>query len=76
MSYAGSSDRLEAFERNHSLNLTQGWFQELARLLSDQPTDFPLSRKSLSFTILFRVNQHAVALHIKDAAAPSDQPNI
>jgi hypothetical protein len=52
------------------------WFQELAHLLFDQLSNFSLIGKSLSFSVLFRVNQHAIALHIEDAAATPDQPNI
>jgi hypothetical protein len=56
----------------------RGWQQTLftAHLLFDQPGDFSLMGKSLSFNILFRVNQLAVTLYIEDTASAFDQFNI
>ncbi len=50
--------------------------QKSAHLLSDQPCDFSLKGKSLSFNILFRVDQLAVTLYIEDTATAFDQFNI
>ncbi len=45
-------------------------------LAFDQSGDFSLIGKSLSFNILFGVNQLAVTLYIEDTASASDQFNI
>jgi hypothetical protein len=47
-----------------------------AHFVFDQPGDFSLFGKSLSFNILFGVNQLAVTLYIEDTASPFDQFNI
>jgi hypothetical protein len=57
------------------ITLTEGGIF-LSRCLFDQPGDFSHIGKSLSFNILFRVNQLTVTLYIEDTASAFDQFNI
>jgi len=48
----------------------------LAHLLFDQLSHFPLIGKPLFFNIMFRENQLAVPFYIEDTAAAFDQFNF